>query len=291
MSSERKKEILREVRKVEIKARRITDQFFAGEYRSAFKGTGLSFAEVRPYQYGDEVRNIDWKVTARTGNPYIKVFEEEREASVIIVLDSSASMFYGSGKKDKYRYAVELAATIAYSAISANDMVSLVVFNAAGHQLIPPGKGRPQLFKMISKMVEAGKPEAGTTPLAEVLEKLAGMRLRSNVCFIISDFQTTDYQKPLKLLGLKYDLTGMYIQDPAESKLPLKGKIFARDLETGAPLVIDSHGKDGPGLNLNDAMVDMHQNIFNSAGAGFLRFNTNSSFVPVLLEFYQRRMR
>jgi uncharacterized protein (DUF58 family) len=290
MSKERTKEILREVRRIEIKARRISDQYFTGEYQSAFRGSGLSFAEVRPYQYGDEVRSIDWNVTARTGEPYIKVFEEERESSVLLVFDNSASMFFGSGDKDKRLFAVEMAATIAYSAIAVNDKVGLLIFDANGHKLVPPARGRSQLFRLVSALVEAGQPVPGRTPLAEVLKNLMNMRIQSNVCFIISDFQTDDYRKPVKSMALKYDLTGMYIEDPAEVFFPVFGRFFARDLETGREFILNRTSGVEPGaVNVEDS-YSRHAAVFRSSGAELLRFNTQQSFVPVLMEFFKRRV-
>nr|MBS0038006.1 DUF58 domain-containing protein [Saprospiraceae bacterium] len=285
------KDLLKKVRKLEIKVRRISEQHFIGDYKSAFKGSGLSFAEVRPYQYGDEVRNIDWNVTARTGSAYVKMFEEEREASVLLILDNSASMFFGSQNSAKRELATELAAVLAFSAVSSNDKIGLLMFDTNDITFIPPKKGRNQLLHILSAMMKADQPRMGQTDLGGILTYLMETKTKSNICFLISDFQSFDFSVQLKPVALKYDLVGIWVEDPAEKKFPVKGLVQLSDLETGYRTFY------GNLFSKNKATLELEQkkhweetkDLFHSSGADFLRFEVGKPYVPALQNYFKRR--
>lgn len=291
MTEKDPKELLREVRKLEIKARRISEQHFSGDYRSAFRGSGLSFSEVRPYQYGDEVRNIDWNVTARTGEAHVKIFEEERESSVLIIFDNTASMFFGGKAATKREKAMELAATLAYSAFASNDRLGLFLFDATGYQLVPPGKGKTRLFKILKTLIENDQINKGTANLEASVGELIGMNIHSNICFFISDFQSEMHDSLVKLLSLKYDLTGLYLEDAFEREAVFPFYLNAVDVESESEISLSFFHKKGREKWALDAEERWKKNrdLFRSVGADLLHIDTAKSFVPILLNYFKRR--
>jgi uncharacterized protein (DUF58 family) len=292
MSHSKEKELLKKVRRLEIKARRMSEQQLIGDYKSAFKGSGLSFAEVRPYQYGDEVRNIDWKVTARAGQPYVKMFEEERESSVLIILDNSASMFYGSQNSSKRELAVEIAAVLAYSAISSNDRVGLLLFDTEDKVFIPPKKGRNHLLNILSQLVRNEEVKGGETKLGSVFRYLMETQSTFNNCFLISDFQSADFSTEIKPVALKFDLVGLWIEDPSEVDFPLKGWIEMRDMESGKSTVFYNESSSGAVKQRRDFQLNHWRTckrLFRSAGADLLKLQVGKAYIPPILKFFKSR--
>jgi uncharacterized protein (DUF58 family) len=286
-------QLLATVRKLEIKARRISHQHFIGDYRSAFRGSGLSFAEVRPYQYGDEVRNIDWNVTARTGQAHVKIFEEERESTVVLVFDNSASMFYGGKKASKRQLAMEVTAVLAFSALTSNDKVGLLLLNPDDITFIPPGKGNNQLTHILSTLVKGGEPGSGETQIGDALEYLIRRNLSAESCFIISDFQSTDFSDALKRAAIKYDLTGIVIEDSSEKRFPIKGFIQLSDLETGASNFLNqlSFASQGQLNKIADQRFEQYKSLFQKTGSDLLRLETGQPYIPILKTFFKKRVR
>ena len=233
------KEIIKNIRKIEIKTRGLSKNIFSGEYHSAFKGLGMSFAEVRAYKYGDEVKNIDWNVTARTDQPHIKVFEEERELTVMLLIDISKSTFFGTRSKLKSEVTAEISAVLSFSAISNNDKVGAILFTDKIEKFIPPKKGKSHILRIIREIVYF-EAESNGTNLSLALEYLNNVNKKRSIVFIMSDFLTKDYETPLRIAGKKHDVIGVHIFDQAEYKLPKVGLIKAKDAETGEEIVLDS---------------------------------------------------
>lgn len=233
------RELLREIRKIEIVTRRLVDQQMAGQYHSVFKGRGMSFDEVRPYAPGDEPRLIDWNVTARTGEPHVKRFVEERELTVLIVVDMSGSMAFGTTRDEKRVVAAKLAAMMAFSAISNGDRVGLVAFTDEVERFVPPKKGRTHVLRIIDEILSFDPVGRGTS-LVKALEFVGNVTKRKAVVFLISDFLDTGYERPLHILARRHDLIPMTVVDPAEEALPDLGLLLLEDAETGEVQALDS---------------------------------------------------
>ena len=224
-------ELLKKVRKIEIKTRGITNNIFAGEYHSAFKGRGMAFSEVREYVYGDDIRNIDWNVTARFNYPYIKIFEEERELTVILLIDVSGSQSYGSVLLKK-TILTEISAVLSFSAIENNDKIGVIFFSDKIEKFIPPQKGKKHILKIIRELLTC-KPTSSGTNIAIPLQYLSNVIKKRSTVFILSDFLSTDFFKPLQIANHKHDVIAMHIFDPRETELPNVGRIKLQDTETG----------------------------------------------------------
>ena len=209
-------DLLKRVRKIEIKSKGLTKHIFAGEYHSAFKGRGMSFSEVRGYQYGDDVRNIDWNVTARTGDPYIKVFEEERELTVMLLIDISRSSFFGTTKQMKNEYITEICAVLAFSAINNNDKVGVIFFSDRVEKYIPPKKGKSHILRIIRELLDI-QPEGRGTDIAMALRFFNNVVKKRSICFMLSDFMSQDYESPLRIVARRHDLIGVHLYDPRET--------------------------------------------------------------------------
>ena len=235
-------ELLKKVRKIEIKTKGLSKQIFSGEYHSAFKGRGMSFSEVRDYQYGDDVRNIDWNVTARTGSPHVKVFEEERELTVMLLIDVSKSSFFGSVKQTKNEINAEIAAVLAFSALNNNDKVGVLFFSNKIEKYLPPKKGKQHVLRIIRELINL-EPENNGTNIGMALEYLNNLIKKRCICFVLSDFLTKDYEAPLKIAKRRHDVVGIHIIDPREEAIPNVGLIRAVDSETGDTRWIDSNSK------------------------------------------------
>jgi len=233
------KEIIKNIRKIEIKTRGLSKNIFSGEYHSAFKGLGMSFAEVRAYKYGDEVKNIDWNVTARTNEPHIKVFEEERELTVMLLIDISKSSFFGTRSKLKSEIAAEISAVLSFSAISNNDKVGAILFTDKIEKFIPPKKGKSHILRIIREIIYF-KPEEKGTDLGLALKYLNNVNKKRSIVFILSDFLTEGYETPLRISSKKHDVIGVHIFDQAEYKLPNIGLIPFEDSETGKRKILDT---------------------------------------------------
>ncbi|KXK37715.1 MAG: DUF58 domain-containing protein [Saprospiraceae bacterium] len=232
-------DIIKKVRKLEIKTKGLSKHIFSGEYHSAFKGRGMSFSEVREYIYGDDIRNIDWNVTARTGGPHIKVFEEERELTVMLLVDISASSFFGTRTALKSEVMTEIAAVLAFSAITNNDKVGAILFSDHVVKYLPPKKGVQNILRIIRELVHIDAVPAKTN-LSEALVYLHNIEKKRSIAFVLSDFLTSDYEQALSIAGKKHDIIGVKVTDVAEHTLPDVGLIRAVDAETGAERIIDT---------------------------------------------------
>jgi uncharacterized protein (DUF58 family) len=236
------KELLKKVRQLEIRTRGMVNQVFSGEYHSVFKGRGMEFSEVREYQFGDEIRTIDWNVTARLDHPYVKVFEEERELTVILLVDMSGSQFFGSQTSLKRDIAAELSAILAFSAMKNNDKVGAILFTDQIEKFIPPRKGRSHALRIVRELLSF-EPRHKTTSLNSVLEYLNHIQKRRSIVFLISDFMDSGYDAALRIVGKRHDLIGVVLKDPHEVELPDVGLITLKDAETGSQRWIDTHDK------------------------------------------------
>lgn len=233
-------ELLRKVRRIEIKTRGLSNNIFAGEYHTAFKGRGMTFAEVREYQYGDDVRDIDWNVTARHNHPYVKVYEEERELTVMLLVDVSGSRNFGAEGVEKREYVTEIAATIAFSAIQNNDKIGVIFFSDKIEKFIPPKKGRKHILFIIRELLDF-RPENNQTNIAQALRYFSDALKKRCTTFLISDFiDSDDYSKSLTVAANKHDVVAIQVYDKRETQLPDVGLLRVRDLETGAERWIDT---------------------------------------------------
>ncbi len=237
--SELSRDIIAEIRKIEVVTRRLVNQQMAGHYQSVFKGRGMSFDEVRPYTPGDEPRMIDWNVTARTGEPHVKTFVEERELTVMLLVDMSGSMAFGTLKNQKRVMAAKLAAMMAFSAIANGDRVGLVAFTDTVEHFIPPKKGRKHVLRIIDKILRFN-PVGNGTNLDEVLNFIGRVQRRKSVVFLISDFMDDGFEKALNITAQRHDLIPIRVVDPAETDLPDLGLVLMEDGETGMPLLVDT---------------------------------------------------
>ncbi len=236
-------ELLRRVRRIEIKTRALTDNIFAGEYHSAFKGHGMSFSEVREYQPGDDVRDIDWNVTARMNRPYIKVFEEERELTLMLLVDLSASQGFGTRGRSQRELAAEVAATLAFSAMQNNDKVGVVFFTDRVEKFIPPQKGRRHILYIIRELLDF-EPEGQRTDVAAAMEYLMRVMTKRCIAFVLSDFlDTTDFSRPLSVAARKHDLVALRLYDRFTEEMPDVGLLRVRDAETGHSRYVDTSSR------------------------------------------------
>jgi uncharacterized protein (DUF58 family) len=236
-------ELIRQVRRIEIKTRGLSNDFFAGQYHSAFKGRGMSFAEVREYTYGDDVRDIDWNVTARWNRPYVKVFEEERELTVMLLIDVSGSLNFGTRRNTKRTVVTEIAATLSFSAIQNNDKIGVIFFSDKVEKYIPPKKGRKHILYIIRELL-GFEPESKKTDVSAALEFLSRMQKRRCTAFVLSDFyDRKDFERPLQVCRMKHDIVGIQVYDPLQKALPNVGLLRIHDAETGHEQYIDTSSK------------------------------------------------
>jgi uncharacterized protein (DUF58 family) len=286
------REILRKIRRLELRTRRLVESSFAGQYQSVFKGRGMNFEEVRPYTPGDEIRAIDWNVTARTGEPYIKKFTEEREMTVMIVLDVSASGDFGSVRESKREMAAEVASILAFSAIHNNDKVGLLLFSDRVELFIPPKKGRLHILRLIREMLFFS-PKGRGTDLAGALEYMNKVITRRAVVFVISDFLTGDFTRPLTVSAKRHDMVALNVVDPAEEALPDVGVILLEDPETGEQIEVDTSRRaiTGNYARLAEERFKELGTVFGSRGIDTVQLRTDRDYLPVLRSFFDRRGR
>jgi uncharacterized protein (DUF58 family) len=286
------REILRKIRRLELRTRRLVESSFAGQYQSVFKGRGMNFEEVRPYTPGDEIRAIDWNVTARTGEPYIKKFTEEREMTVMIVLDVSASGDFGSVEESKREMAAEVAAILAFSAIHNNDKVGLLLFSDRVELFIPPKKGRHHILRLIREMLYFS-PQGRGTDLAGALDYMNKVVTRRAVVFVISDFLTGDFSRPLTVSAKRHDMVALTVIDPAEEALPDVGVILLEDPETGEQIEVDTSRRaiTGNYARLAGERFKELGTVFGSRGVDTVQLRTDADYLPVLRSFFDRRGR
>lgn len=284
------KELLKKVRKIEIKTRRLSDHIFGGEYHSTFKGRGMTFSEVRQYQFGDDVRNIDWNVTARYSEPFVKVFEEERELTMMLVVDVSGSEFFGTTSQFKREIITEISATLAFSAMQNNDKIGLILFSDQVELFIPPKKGKTHVLRIIRELIEF-QPKSKQTNLSGALRFLSGVMKKKAITFILSDFIADDYEQTLKIVGKKHDVTGIRVYDRMEEEIPNLGMVHMEDAESGEVLLVNTQSKK---VRINYAKyyrdkVDYFQNAFTKSGSGVISSRVDESYVKKLLGYFKRR--
>jgi len=283
-------EILKKVRKVEIKTRSISKQIFSGEYHSAFKGRGMSFSEVRDYHYGDDVRNIDWNVTARTGSAHIKVFEEERELTVMMLIDISQSAVFGTKVQFKNEIITELAAVLAFSASINNDKVGAILFSDKIEKYIPPKKGRSHILRIIREIIYHQTEGSGTN-LSMAIEYLNNVQKKKTISFVISDFMVQGYETALSIASRRHDLVGLHIYDQREREMPNVGVIRTKDPETGEQVFLDTSSRKVR-EEYNDWFEGNYQyfdKIFNKNKADHLSIATGEDYIKSLLQFFKKR--
>jgi len=285
-------EILKKVRKIEIKTKGLSKHIFSGEYHSAFKGRGMSFSEVRDYQYGDDVRNIDWNVTARAGSPFIKVFEEERELTVVFLIDMSKSSYFGTNTQFKNEIMTEISAVVAFSAMNNNDKVGAIFFTDRIEKFIPPKKGKKHILRIIRELIYS-KPEGKGTDIGQALRYLNNVQKKRSIAFLFSDFMTKGYESALSIAGRKHDIIGMHLYDEKEEKLPKVGLLSVQDAETGKVIEIDTNNRrvreqyaSWFAENIQYLKTNFSQN-----GLDTLSITTDGDYVKLLLKFFKRRGR
>lgn len=284
------KELLKKVRKIEIKTRRLSNHLFGGEYHSAFKGRGMTFSEVRQYQFGDDVRAIDWNVTARYNEPFVKVFEEERELTMMLAVDVSSSANFGTRAAFKRNILTEIAATLAFSATQNNDKIGLLLFTDKVELYIPPKKGRSHVLRIIRELIEF-EPQNNQTDINQALQYLQNMLRKSAILFILSDFMSGSYEKPLKILSKKHDVTGIRVYDEREFEMPNVGLVQMKDAETNQiKLVNTSSARVRKAYKTNYLkQVDYFKKAFKASGAGVLQTRVDESYVRKLLGYFKQR--
>ena len=283
-------ELLKKVRRIEIKTRGLSKHIFAGEYHSAFKGRGIAFSEVREYQYGDDIRSIDWNVTARFNHPYVKVYEEERELTVMLLMDVSGSGSFGTSSAFKCDLMTEIAAVLSFSAIFNNDKIGVIFFSDKFEKFIPPLKGRKHILRIIRELLDF-KPESSLTNLNEPLRYLTNAIKKRCTAFIISDFIVPDFEEALRIASNKHDLVALKIYDPAEKSIPDIGLIKISDAESGIEKWIDTSS----GLtrreyeNWWNNHVDLIKNIFKKCGVDSSMISTGEDYVKPLIKLFKTR--
>lgn len=286
------KDIIKKVRKIEIKTRGLSSQIFSGEYHSAFKGMGMSFSEVREYDYGDDIRHIDWNVTARTGDPYIKVFEEERELNVMLLIDVSASSFFGSNDTFKNEFITEIAAVLAFSAVLNNDKVGAILFSDKVEMFIPPKKGKQNILRIIRELLHIQPNEQGTN-LSSALRYLNNISKKRTITFILSDFFTTDYEQALSIVAKRHDIIGVKITDKLEVNLPNAGLIRVKDAETGDIRLLDTSNASIR-KSWNEYFKkydDEFRTVLGKNNCDILPIYTDDDYIKALRIFFKKRAR
>ncbi|OIV43514.1 DUF58 domain-containing protein [Flavobacterium johnsoniae] len=284
------KELLKKVRKIEIKTKRLSNHIFSGEYHSSFKGRGMTFSEVRQYQYGDDIRNIDWNVTARYNEAHVKVFEEERELTMVLMVDISGSEGFGSKSQFKKDIVTEIAATMAFSATQNNDKIGLILFSDNVELYIPPKKGRSHVLRIIRELIEF-EPKSQKTDVAQALKFLSGTQKKKAIVFMISDFMSEDYEQTLKIASKKHDLTGVRVYDIREEKIPNLGMVTMLDAETGKTQLVDTGSKT---VRMNyekhyQERVNYFKDTFRKSGAGIVNTRVDENYVTKLLGYFKSR--
>jgi uncharacterized protein (DUF58 family) len=286
------RELLRQVRRLQLRAKRAVEDLLGGEYRSIFKGAGLAFEEVREYQPGDDIRAIDWNVTARTGHPFVKRFVEERELTVMLVVDTSASQQFGTRLQQKREVAAELAAVLAFSAISNNDRVGLVAFSDRVERLVPPRKGARHVLRLIRDVLFF-QPEHRGTCIREALRVLNKVLHRRAIVFLLSDFCDRDYEHAFRYTGQRHDLIAVPIRDPREEELPAAGLVQLEDAETGRVLLFDTGRRRvrNEFAALAKQRRDDLRQLARSAAVDLVEVSTDGGHLDALVRFFDLRQR
>lgn len=283
-------EILKKVRKIEIKTRGLSNQIFSGEYHSAFKGRGMAFSEVREYQYGDDIRNIDWNVTARFNHPFVKIFDEERELTVMLIVDVSGSNEYGTTRQLKEDMMTEISALLAFSAIHNNDKVGVIFFSDRIEKFIPPQKGLTHILRIIRELIDF-KPVSQKTNISEALRFLTNAMKKRCTAFLLSDFIDTGFDNALKIAGQKHDLVALQVYDKTEMRLPDIGMAQIYGKELGKTFWVDTSNKTLRAEFEKQARLRMTtlDGIFKKSGVDFTRISTGQDYVKPLLNLFKAR--
>jgi uncharacterized protein (DUF58 family) len=284
------KDLLKKVRKIEIKTRRLSDHIFSGEYHTSFKGRGMTFSEVRQYQYGDDIRAIDWNVTARYNEAHVKVFEEERELTMMLMVDISGSESFGSNSQFKKDIVTEIAATMAFSATQNNDKIGLILFSDQIELYIPPKKGKSHVLRIIRELIEF-VPKSTKTDVAQALKFLSGTQKKKAIVFMISDFMSNEYEHTLKIASKKHDITGIRVYDIREEKIPNLGMVPMLDAETGETLLVNTSAKS---VRMEyekyyRSQINYFNETFRKSGAGVVSTRVDESYVTKLLGYFKSR--
>ena len=284
------REILKQVRRIEISTRGLVNEVFSGEYHSVFKGRGMDFAEVREYQYGDDIRSIDWNVTARNGAPFVKIFEEERELTVMLVVDVSASGNFGSRERMKGEVAVEICALLAFSAIKNNDKVGLIIFSDRIEKFVPPRKGRRHVLRVLRELLYH-RPEGRQTDITAALEYLTHVQRKKAVTFLVSDFQDEGFEKALSIAGRRHDLIAVRLGDERERELPPLGYIELEDPETSERIVVNSSDPRFRARFENGVRErrEALERSFRRGKVDVIDVDTGVPYVKPLMRFFQER--
>ena len=284
------KELLKQVRQIEIKTKGLVNQVFSGEYHSVFKGRGMEFSEVREYQFGDDIRNIDWNVTARFSHPFIKIFEEERELTVILLVDLSGSLLFGTVEKTKQQIAAELSAVLAFSAMKNNDKVGLILFTDKIEKFVPPRKGKTHVLRLVREVLSF-EPKGKTTNLKSALEYMNNAIKKKSIVFLISDFMDSGYEKILRIVGKKHDLVGIVINDRREFQLPKIGLVKLTDSETGQERWLDTSDSKVQRTikEVKQQIIQNRKSLFLSSRLDSIEINTGENYVKPLVQFFRTR--
>ena len=283
-------ELLKKVRLIELKTKGLSNQIFSGEYHSAFKGRGMAFSEVREYSPGDEIRTIDWNVTARFDKPYVKVFEEERELTMMLLVDMSASEQFGSRVQFKKNLITEICAVLAFSAIQNNDKVGVLFFTETVEKFIPPKKGRSHILRIIRELIDF-KPESKQTNIEEALRYFNSVIKKRSIAFLLSDFQDSGFESALRIANQKHDMVGIHINDYLEDELPDIGFVPIRDLETGQEQWIDTSNKKvryAFAMDRKKKNAELKQ-LFRKSGVDYTTIRTDQPYAKPLMQLFKQR--
>jgi len=285
------KEILKKVRKIEIRTKGMVNNIFGGEYQSAFKGRGMEFSEVREYNYGDDIRQIDWNVTARTGDPFIKQFEEEREQTLMLCVDISQSGVFGSNNQSKMELSIEICAVLAFSAIKNGDKVGLVLFTDQIEKVIPPKKGRLHVLRLIRELLTT-EPEGTGTNISDALSYVNRLLNRRAIIILASDFQDDNYDRQMKITNRKHDLVNIFINDKLEDELPKLGLVPLKDAETGDEVLVDTSSPKVRQAYQKKRLVHKQKlrDHFLRMKIDTIELETNASYIKPLMSFFRRRV-
>ena len=286
------KELLKKVRQLEIRTRGLVNQVFSGEYHSVFKGRGMEFSEVREYQYGDDMRMIDWNVTARLNHPFVKIFEEERELTVMLVVDMSGSQFFGSQSELKRDAALELSAILAFSAMKNNDKVGLILFTDRIEKFVPPRKGRGHALRIVRELLSF-EPTRPATSIKTALEYLNHVQKKRSIVFVLSDFMDSNYEAALRIAGKRHDLIGVVLQDPRENELPSVGLMHLRDAESGASRLVDTSDAQVRFLykQFGERTREARKSLFVKSRLDDVLIRLDQPYIKPLADFFKLRER
>ncbi len=285
-----KEEKRKKLRRIAIKTRKLSNQIFSGSYHSAFKGRGISFSEVREYQYGDDIRTIDWNVTARHDKPFIKVYEEEREQTMMLLIDVSQSSFFGTQNEFKNHIIAEISGVLAFSAITNNDKVGVMFFSDRVEKFIPPKKGKTHILRIISEIYDF-HPKHNGTNIAEVLKYFNNVVKKKSIAFLVSDFMNSGFSDALKIAGKKHDLIGLHVYDEREAELPNMGLTRVIDTESGQEIWVDTSDKklrDNYAKLFKDNQAQL-KSLFGKSGSDLVSIRTDESYIIALMNMFKRR--